>query len=255
MAKFDFKKLVNDSADKLKTGAQKAQEAAKGFDIKTAAGDVVTKGKDAAEYFKQKTDETVQAVSQAVRKKEEVRGLITAQGAVKLMCMMMAADGDISQQELGQLQEIGKELDEHFPEYQGKVVEECTALVEKLDAENYREELNDVVRDVIQESLHASGATVPVKLLLWNLLVVAQSDSCYQEEEAKLIRYIARHLEIDKSIVPEMEHALRAMLAIENEMKWLKSTDRPFGTVEPVLTELAKRKATIVQAIHDLIGD
>ena len=56
------------------------------------------------------------------------------------MCMMMAADGDISQQELGQLQEIGKELDEHFPEYQGKVVEECTALVEKLDAENYQEE-------------------------------------------------------------------------------------------------------------------
>ena len=26
MAKFDFKKLVNDSADKLKNGAQKAQE-------------------------------------------------------------------------------------------------------------------------------------------------------------------------------------------------------------------------------------
>lgn len=254
MAKFDFKKLVNDSADKLKTGAQKAQEAVKGFDIKTAAGDVVTKGKDAAEYFKQKTDETVQAVSQAVRKKEEARGFITAQGAVKLMCMMMAVDGDISKQELGQLQEIGNELDEHFPEYQEKTVEECTALVEKLDAENYREELHDVVRDVIQESLHASGATVPVKLLLWNLLVVAQSDSCYQEE-AKLIRYIARHLEIDKSIVPEMEHALRAMLAIENEMEWLKNTDRPFGTVEPVLTELAKRKATIVQAVHDLIGD
>ena len=52
-----------------------------------------------------------------------------------------------------------------------------------------------------------------------------------------------------------MEHALRAMLAIENEMEWLKSTDRPFGTVEPVLTELAERKATIVQAVHDLIGD
>ena len=57
MAKFDFKKLVNDSADKLKTGAQKAQEAVKEFDIRTAAGDVMTKGKDAAEYFKQKTDE------------------------------------------------------------------------------------------------------------------------------------------------------------------------------------------------------
>ena len=93
MAKFDFKKLVNDSADKLKNGAQKAQEAVKEFDIKTAAGDVMTKGKDAAEYFKQKTDETVQAVSQAVRKKEEVtRALAKSLGLlfVSIFCVRLA---------------------------------------------------------------------------------------------------------------------------------------------------------------------
>ncbi len=255
MAKLNFKKLVNDSADKLKTGAQKAQEAMKEFDLKTAADDVVTKGKDAAEYLKQKTDETVQAVTEAVRKKEEVHGFITAEGAIALMCLVMAADRDVSAQELSQIQEIGKELDEHFSEYQKETVEKCTALVEKLDAENYREELYDAVRDVIRESHDVSGAAVPVKLLLWDLLVVAQSDNCYQEEEAKLIRYIARHLEIDKSIIPEMEHSLRAVLAVENEMDWLKNSDRPFGTVEPLLTALTDRKTTIMQAVHDLIGD
>ena len=255
MAKLNFKKLVNDSADKLKTGAQNAQKAVKGFDLKTVADDVVTKGKNAAEYLKQKTDETVQAVSEVVRKKEEVHGFITAEGAIELMCLVMAADGDVSAQELSQIQEIGKELDEHFSEYQKETVEKCTTLVEKLDAENYREELYDAVRDVIRESHDVSGATVPVKLLLWDLLVIAQSDNCYQEEEAKLIRYIARHLEIDKSIVPEMEHSLRAVLAVENEMDWLKNSDRVFGTVEPLLTELNDRKTTIIQAVHDLIGD
>lgn len=255
MAKFDFKKMVNDSADKLKTGAQKAQEAVKGFDFKAAAGDVAAKGKDAAEYLKQKTDATVQAVSEAVRKKEEVHGMITSEGAIQLMCMVMAADGDISEKELSQIQEIGEKLDDSFSEHQGQTVEACTALVKKLDAENYQEELHDAVRDVIQSALNAPGATVPVKLLLWDLLVVAESDSTYQEEEAKLIRYIARHLEIDKSIVPEMEHSLRAVTAIENEMDWLKATNRPFGTVEPVLKDLAARKDTILQGVHDLISD
>lgn len=255
MAKFDFKKMVNDSADKLKTGAQKAQEAVKGFDFKAAAGDVAAKGKDAAEYLKQKTDATVQAVSEAVRKKEEVHGMITSEGAIQLMCMVMAADGDISEKELSQIQEIGEKLDDSFSEHQGQTVEACTALVKKLDAENYQEELHDAVRDVIQSALNAPGATVPVKLLLWDLLVVAESDSTYQEEEARLIRYIARHLEIDKSIVPEMEHSLRAVTAIENEMDWLKATNRPFGTVEPVLKDLAARKDTILQGVHDLISD
>ena len=108
---------------------------------------------------------------------------------------------------------------------------------------------------MIQRALNAPGATVPVKLLLWDLLVVAESDSAYQEEEAKLIRYIARHLEIDKSIIPEMEHSLRAVMAIEHEMDWLKATNRPFGTVEPVLKELADRKDTILQGVHNLMGD
>ena len=52
------------------------------------------------------------------------------------MCLVMAADRNVSAQELSQIQEIGKELDEHFSEYQKETVEKCTALVEKLDAEN-----------------------------------------------------------------------------------------------------------------------
>ena len=111
------------------------------------------------------------------------------------------------------------------------------------------------MRDVIRESWNVPGATIPVKLLLWDLLAVAQSDNRYQEEEAKLIRYIARHLEVDKSIVPEMENASRTLMAIENEITWLKATDRPFGTVEPVMNELSDRKVAIMQGVRDLIND
>ena len=255
MAKFDFKKLVGDSTDKLKNSAQKAQETVKGFDLKAAAKDAAAKGKDAAEYLRRKADETVQAVSRAAKKNEEVHGFITVDGAIKLMYMVMAADGDIAGEELSQIQEIGGELDAAFAEHGTETMTECTALVKKLDAENYREDLNDLVRDVIQESLNVPGATVPIKLLLWDLLAVAQSDNHYREEEAKLIRYIAKHLEVDKSIIPEMESASRAMIAIENEITWLKTTDRPFGTVEPVMDELIERKTTIMQGIRDLIND
>lgn len=255
MAQFDFKKLVDDSADRLKNSAQKAQETLKGVDLKKAADGAAKKGKNAADYLKRKTDAAVQAVAGAAKKTEETRGLITVDGAVKLMYMVMAADGELAEEELSQIQEIGGELDAAFAEHRTETMEECTALVRQLDAENYREELNDLVRDVIQESLHVPGAAIPVKLLLWDLLAVAQSDNHYQEEEAKLIRYIARHLEVDKSIVPEMETASRALMAIENETAWLKTTDRPFGVVEPVMKELEGRKSAIMQGIHDLIND
>ena len=42
MAKFDLKKLVGDSSDKLKAGAQKAQETLKGI------SDAAAKGKEMA---------------------------------------------------------------------------------------------------------------------------------------------------------------------------------------------------------------
>lgn len=255
MAKFDFKKLVDDSADKLKNSAQKAQETLKGFDLRKAADGAAAKGKNAADYLKRKTDAAVQVAAGAAKKTEETRGLITVDGAVKLMYMVMAVDGDMAEEELSQIQEIGGELDAAFAERQRETMDECTAMVKQLDTENYREELNDLVRDVIQESLHVPSATIPVKLLLWDLLAVAQSDNHYQEDEAKLIRYIARHLEVDKSIVPEMETASRALMAIENETAWLKTTDRPFGVVEPVMKELADRKAAIMQGVHDLMND
>ena len=198
---------MGDSSDKLKAGAQKAQETLKGI------SDAAAKGKEMAELRH--------------RKKEDVHGCITVDGAVKLMCMVMAADGDIADGELDQIREIGGELDPTFGAQQTDAVAESTALVKKLDAENYREDLNDLVRDVIRESWNVPGA----------------------------IRYIARHLEVDKSIVPEMENASRTLMSIENEIAWLKTTDRPFGTVEPVMNELSDRKAAIMQGVRDLIND
>ncbi len=241
MAKFDWKKLVNDSADKLKNGAQKAQETVKGFDLKATANNMAAKGKEAADLLR--------------RKKEEVYGFISADGAIKLMCVIMAADGEMAEEEISRICEMGGELDPAFEAHKEETIEACTALVKKLDAENYQEDLNDLARDVIRDTLNVPGAAVPVKLLLWDLLVVAQSDNHYQEEEAKLIRYIARHMEVDKSIVPEMENYIRAVMAIENEISWLKTTDRPFGVVEPAMNELADRKTVIMQSVHDLIND
>lgn len=251
MAKIDFKKMFSDSTDKLKTGMQKVQNSVREVDLKAAAGGVAAKGKEAADFLKQKTDKAVHAV----KKKEEVHGLITAAGALKLMYMVVAADGKIEEEEVAQFRKIGEEFAMDSVEQQTEVIAECTALVKNLDTENYGEELNDAVRDVIQETLDVPEATIPVKLLLWDLLVIAQSDNRYQEGEERLIRYIARHLNVDKSIIPEMEQSLQAMVAVEKEVTWLKTTDRSFGVVEPIMNDLADRKTTIMQGIHNLIND
>lgn len=255
MAKFDFRKLVNDSTETLKSSTQKVQEALKNADIQAVANDMSSKGKDAANFIKHKADEALQTVSNARKRDEELHGLFTVDGTLKLMCMIMSADGDIADEELTQIHDIGTELDEQFPEYQDELISECTALVNKFDSEAFQEDYNDAVRDIIQNSFNVPGATIPVKLLLWNLLVVAQSDNTYLDKEGKLIRYIAKHLGLDKSIVPEMESSIRALLAVEQEISWIKTTNRPFAVVEPILCELSDRKAAIMQGVHMLIND
>jgi hypothetical protein len=93
------------------------------------------------------------------------------------------------------------------------------------------------------------------KILLWNLVVIAYSDGEYSVDEGKIIRFVARTLGVDRAFIPEMESSIQALMAIENEEKFLKESDRRYGKIEAELNELTDRKNTIKQGIHALILD
>ena len=113
------------------------------------------------------------------------------------------------------------------------------------------------MQDGVEEALLSSSETadtfITPKLLLWNLLSIAYSDESYDEVERKLIKYIVRKLGIDKAVFLEMESSMLTMLDIEKEIAWIKTTDRPYLTIEARINELTRRKTVIFDSVKDLI--
>ena len=111
----------------------------------------------------------------------------------------------------------------------------------------------DGVENAIREGANAQNAIVTPKVLLWDLMTIAYSDAHYDERERKLLKYIARKLNIDKTIFLEMESSFLALMDLEDEVNWIKRTDRPFLTIESMVNEIADRKNVIFESVKDLI--
>ena len=63
-----------------------------------------------------------------------------------------------------------------------------------------------------------------------------------------------RKLNIDKSVFLEMESSILALMDLEKELSWIKTTDRPYLTIDAMVNELANRKNVIFESVKDLIA-
>ena len=52
----------------------------------------------------------------------------------------------------------------------------------------------------------------------------------------------------------ELESSLLTLLDLERELNWIKSTDRPYLTIEATVNELENRKRVVFDSVTDLIN-
>ena len=84
-------------------------------------------------------------------------------------------------------------------------------------------------------------------------MAFAYSDENYAEAERRLIKYFVRKLNIDKAIFLELESSLVTLMDLEKELAWIKTTDKPYLTIEAIVKELENRKRVIFESIKDII--
>jgi len=70
---------------------------------------------------------------------------------------------------------------------------------------------------------------------------------------SEFVKHVVRKLNIDKAVFLEMESSIQTLLEIEKEIQWIKTTDRPYLSIEAVVNELEDRKHVIVESVKDLI--
>ena len=187
-------------------------------------------------------------------KRAEIKPIST-RNAIKIIYYLMAADGEIFHREEEKFDVIGSELDPDFAEDKEQIVKECRAQMEKvIDSEDYYDVLQDGVELAISSSVRAEDTFITPKLLVWDLLTIAYSDESYDDSERRLIKYIVRKLDIDKAVFLEMESSILTLMDLERELNWIKTTDRPYLTIENMVNELADRKNVIFESVKQLIA-
>ena len=181
---------------------------------------------------------------------------LTEIDALKVMYYLMSADGHMDESEMNRFEQIGEETDRLFSYHKASVISDCKKVIEReKDSAFYLDNLFQGASEAIHHSQNENGGIISEKLLIWNLLAIGHSDQEYSDEEKRYIRNVARLLNIDTSVLLEMETAIHTINALETEENWLKSENRKYSEIESHLKDIDTRKKTILQGIKALIMD
>ena len=251
-----LKKTIADTADGVSKNVQNLAESAKNIKMDDAVKNLSKMGGDALDSIKQASADVVDNTVQMFAKKEAPNELITDEDALVIIYCMMRADGKISMEEIDKFDAIGLDIDKDFMSYREELISKCNGQIVKAENDDDRYDiLHDMIRDSLDHSQNTSEGSIYPKLLLWNLVAIAYSEKKYSAVEKRLIRFITRQLDIDASVLSEMEFAVQTLMELESQEKWLRSTDRRFSEVEVHMNEIADRKRVIMDGIHDLLLD
>ena len=179
---------------------------------------------------------------------------ISVYNALKVIYFLMAADGHVYHDEEEKFDAIASSLDPEFAAHKEQLVGECQSFMENITD---TDDLYGVLQDGMEESLispdNNNDSFVTPKLLVWDLLGIAYSDEKYDEAERRLIEYVVWKLDVDKAVFAEMESTYITLTELENELWWIKNTDRPYLQIEAMVKEIENRKKVISKSVEDLI--
>ena len=275
MAKFDIKGALSKATETVKDAASKVDVQGMADSVKNAAQKVDVQGmadsvKEAAKKAGSAAKEGTEQVKNALAKKDKteeqkaeedkkeieapVIKAVSPINAVKIIYYLMAADGTIEAAEEEKFDLICREIDADFDSHKEQIIEVCkNQLAKVIDPDDYYDAIQDGVEESMLVGQNYERGFVTAKHLIWDLLTIAYSDDNYNEPERKLMKYIVRKLNVPKDVFLEMESSYLTVTDIEKEKDWIKTTDRPYLTIEAHVKELEKREQAIYESVKALI--
>lgn len=268
---------IQGMADSVKDAASKIDVQGMADSVKKAASKIDVEGmteavKDVAQKAEKAAKESAEKAVDSVKKKAEekkkekqeaeeknaietpVINAVSSINAVKIFYYLTAVDGNITKEESDTFELIGKEIDPNFESHKEKIIDACKEQLAKvIDDADYYDAVQDGVEMAILGEQQLDYGYVTSRLLVWDLLTIAYSDDVYDDTERKLMKYIVRKLNIPRDVFLEMENGYLTISDIEKEIEWVKTTDRPYLTIESQVKELEKRRQNIFESIKALI--
>lgn len=245
--------IENVDLSEVKERVQEAGEAAKEAVKNVKVPDIdPSRLKD---VFKKDVDQSSPArkANSTLDADQDQTSVISTKSALKIIYFVMAADGIVFDDEDEKFKLIGKELDPQYEYDRDEIIGECQQLLDERSDSDYQKALQEGIENALTQSKQTEDSFITPKLLLWDLLTVAYSDKQYNEAEIKVLEYLVNKLNIDKAVFVEMENCIQTLLSLEQELQWIKTTDRPYLTIEAMVNEIVDRKQVIFDSAKALI--
>ncbi len=244
---------LNKAREALQNVAKSVEQAAKDVKIPEVHIDL--------EQMKNMATEAADSLKKSVARAPEVIGeqkpefpFLSPKNALKIFYYVMAADGEIFHGEEDKFDDMGREVDADFEKDREAIISECEAqLARGIDPEDHFECIQDGIEEALMAACPPEERKISAKWLIWNMLALAYSDERYDERERKLLKYVVRKTNTDKTVFLEMESSFLTLLDVDRELAWVKTINRPYLTIEATVQELINRKDVIVKSVNDLI--
>lgn len=191
--------------------------------------------------------------------------------AIQIYYYLIAADGEINEQEMESFLEIAKETDPLFDQYKAQLIEECENQVKKASEEEKRcavlkEGIDLVYRDQLREIFHGlegKSGQINANMFIWNMLSIVMCDGTYADEESELIHYVVRKFDLDQEVFLELDNAMKAILDIDQSIAWMTQKENPFvikGTIWEIssseigrfIDEFTGRREVILSSVKEM---
>lgn len=180
------------------------------------------------------------------------------QSAVETFLYLSVIDGEIDRAEKNFYRDVGRSLDpEHFKDYEKESLRTCKTLVKqrKKAGDSWEALVTQTVDELLSRKPDfRCDQGIGPRLLVWDLLAIANIDGECSKSERELIKHISREHIGGISTVLEMEHLNRAIGMVDSELCDMSST--LFNSeVKNRKKELQKRRAALNEAVSALLGD
>ena len=153
--------------------------------------------------------------------------------------------------------EIGQELiGNEYLTVKHQIIEDCR---KQIALTTIYEDPYDLIVEGLDIALSnkvkkVADGIVP-RLIVWDMLCLANSDEKYSESENRLIAHVARILNVEKSVFLEMKQLISTAISTQKEREMLEMSNRPYNEIRPLVEEIEKRNSVVLDSARALIAD
>ena len=181
-----------------------------------------------------------------------------------LVYLLMSVDGNVSVEEENQFDELLKQSG--FMESKNTVIGKAKDILSSVepdmnDPQNWLQGLHKKYKSQLENdysnnffALGNRRSKAKFKELLWTIINMAMVDKDFSENEKKFIDCCCKDWNIEDSLLDEMIEIAKTLYSLYSHLDLLKSVNRPYGEIEPLVNELNVNKAVLEENLKDLIS-